>query len=297
MMDGVKRWSASLLALLAGGPIVYALTATGSPTGAFRVPGLLSARPVTGLGRDVLALALAAAIGLVAGRLVSLRTGLFATGLALAWGAWGGGSIDSVTRAAGASGGAGVARALVMLSVEGAVLGLLAAAAAWAMARYARPSGLRPVDRTGPTLAQLGLALVAGVAALTVLAWVVAQNARPGQALAAGVIGAIGATAAGLFVQHRVSPAVAVAAAGVMAALGPLAAGALAGFDGARLAGQVFAGSIFPTGRLLPMHWLAGAFLGVPLGISLGQWLVSHKFHPPHHPVHHPSGPATTARG
>ena len=294
MLEGVKRWTVSLAALLVGGPAVYLLTATGSSTGGFRVPGLLSEQPALGLARDAAAVALAGVIGLAAGRLVSLRTGLFAAGLALAWGAWGGGTIDSVARAAGS---AGLPRACVMLAIEGAVLGVIAVGFAAAIGRTARPSGLTPLQEERPTPAHTLLALAAGLVLLGVLAWAVAQNARAGQALAAGMIGSVGAMTAALFIQHRQSPAVATGAAALMAVIGPLLASGLAGFEGGQLAQQIYAGAAFPTLRLLPMHWLAGAFLGVPLGISLGQWLVSHKFHPLHHPVHHPSGPATTARG
>lgn len=284
MFESAKRWSVCLVALLAAGPVVYALTAgLGGPAPAFHTPGLLSANPALGLARAVAAILLAGAIGLVAGRVTSLRTGFFATGLALAWGAWGQGSLDELTRSMPAS---QLVGGWIRVALEGGLLGFLAIGVALLLIKIARPSGLRPLASSDPApVSRAILAAGAGVLLLGVLAWVVAQNSRPGQALAAGVIGSIGVMAMTIAIHHRLSPVWAVVAAATMAALGPVIGLAVHGFDGARLTQAVFSGGAFPTLRLLPMHWLAGAFLGVPFGISLGQWLVSHKFHTEQHPI------------
>jgi hypothetical protein len=296
MLESFKRWSASLVGLLAAGPLVYALTARGgSPTGTLRVPGVLAQQPLLGVGRDALAVLIAGVVGLVAGRLVSLRTGLFTAGLALAWAAWGSGNIDSVVRATPPE---QLKSALIWVGVEGAILGGLALLLGGMIVRTARPSGLVPVDADAPTSLHATQALAAGLVLSGAMAWLVAQNSLPGQALAAGLLAAVAATAATILIHHRLSPIAALTSAAMLAGIGPMIGLFAHGNDPAKLAQAVYSGSPFPTLRLLPMHWLAGAFLGIPLGISLGQWLAHHKFQPPQHPQppHATTGaPATPA--
>jgi hypothetical protein len=278
MLKTVLRPAFLAGSVLGVGPVCWWLTATlRGPDGGQGVAALLSTSPALGLLRGAGAMALAGGVGVLTARLVSYRSGLFAAGLALAWSAYGSGGADTLLRSLGAT---GVVGGAWKLGAEGLMLGLLGAVVAFLAGRVR--AGLddghqgheEPVPKIVGPLAAL-LALPAGLVA----SWAVAQNTLPGQALAAGLMAGLLTALGGMIVHHRVNPAWSVLGLAFVAGLAPLSGLFMHKGVGQAVLLHANEGMLFPTLRLLPWHWVAGALLGVPFGLSLGAWLLAHKLH------------------
>jgi len=113
-------------------------------------------------------------------------------------------------------------------------------------------------------LAVLPVAIIAGAAA----GWFIGVNPHKGQAvfaaIAAGVIGG----AAGRLVDFEVSLPSLMLPIVVLAVLGPLSGYAMAGGGGAQVVQAAYKGTLFPLANITALDWIAGALLGIPMGVA-----------------------------
>lgn len=274
MLKSVVHWGLFFIALLAAGPLAWLMTGPlrGEDGSSATIP-ILSNTPLSGLIRAAVAVAIAGVIGLLSARVVSLQYGFFNAGMVLAWAAQGTATIDSVIRNSAPA-------KLNLLSVEAGVLGLIAVAFAVGITRLAVDE--RPLPGAHPSetvkFPDLGILFAITLAAAVLATWLVAQNTLKGQMLAAAAGAAILATAASAFAVRKVDPASIIAG---LAAAAVIAIPATILFHGsAGLGKAVLAGQLLPVGRLVPLDWIAGGFLGLPLGLSLGSWLTEYRHKP-----------------
>lgn len=284
MRNAVTRWTIYFAALLVVGPLAGSLTAAlRTPTGSTEATALVSSSPILGLGAAVAAVVLAGLVGLVAVRLVNVHSGMTAAGLVLAWATWRTGTVDELIRAARSD------APLVRLAFEGGIFGILGVALAALLVAAARPSdpeapaeppprkGMKPrppaadaslrerLRRAFPraeAAAGIGAGLLAGAAA----AWLIAQEPLKGQALAAAVVGGVAAGVVGRLVDSRTPILGFFIAMATLAIAGPITGMLIAPRGGAFAA--VNTGTLFPLAVPLPLDWIAGALLGIPLGAA-----------------------------
>lgn len=304
-MKATVRWALFFAALLGLGPALWLLThglraADGvSPTS----PGLAGA---AGLAIGVVVVVLLGGMGMLVARLTSLRWGVFVAGVAAAWAAagvggggggssgGGGGALADVLRTAPAS-------ALGSLAVEGFVLGAVLVVGVigmhWAAGR--RPGGDHDPARAGwrggdhahrahahhrdetwaarVGLADLATSVAVAVAAGFIVPALVAQSGLKGQTVAGALLAGLLAATAGSFLSRRwghspIGPAVGLA---IVAGAAPLVASLMVPAGSlVRLAND---GSILAAAKALPLDWVAGALLGIPLGLAWGQSLAGTK--------------------
>lgn len=267
MLRSSIRWGLFAGCLFVAGPVAW--LATGRLHGAdggHDTSALLSTTPVLGVVFAMGAVLLAGILGAVTSRLVHPHNGLFNAGMVLAWAAFGTGTIEAVSRSS-LHGGAPLTPRLI---IEGAILA--AVAIGWAV--LITPRGGESAGGPAPSVKSWGQAVLIGVAAGFVGAWLVAQNGLKGQTIAAGAASAVIGGAAAMLIDHHAPKAGALAGVCLMAALGPLAGLLMHGSSPERgYAAAAIGGTLLPAARVMPFDWLAGAFLGAPLGLSLGAWI------------------------
>ncbi|MFN7020387.1 MAG: hypothetical protein ACK4WH_03540 [Phycisphaerales bacterium] len=275
MFNVLIRWSIPLAALFALGPIAAMLThglraADGGPETSL----FFNTAPLSAAVALIVSLALALGIGVVGARYIEQRSGLLAAGLVLAWAAWGLGRTDGILALSRSS------STLYILAAESAVLAVAAFAIALVIFRVpttvpgfivasdatrnlAAKSHHEPTAFAVPTAA---LAIIAAVVGGAVGAWLIAQDFLKGQTFAAAAVGGLLAAALARLVSQRTNPALIVLGLMFVGVLGPVIATFLhpSPLGPTRAA---MSGTLFPLARPLPMHWLAGAFVGVPFGL------------------------------
>ena len=258
------RWSIPMGAFFVLGPLAAWLTASlRGIDGSSHATALLSTTPALGLIKAIGALIVAAIGGGVAARLNDWKSGIFTSGLVLAWAAWATGSYDMLARQRDTGSGVGV---LFPLVIEALVLGAIAVAvAAWLIrigkdvthTHLSHPKGESLL--CAPSLRAAGLALLV---ALPVAAIIAASPAK-GQTVAAAVVaGMLGATV-GRATHERAPASAFILSLAAVALLAPLTVLLASGLPIAA-----------HTARILPLDALAGAFLGVPLGIGWADSMV-----------------------
>jgi hypothetical protein len=286
MLQSLLRWLLPLTGLLLVGPLCGLCTAgLRLPDGTGSATLLVSTTPGSGLLLGAAAIALATIVGVVASRLINASYGFFSAGLTLAWAAWGTGNIDSIVRSyqSGAP--------LWRLAIEGAIVGALGVGACALILKAARkPAPATPAADAQTQLAAArsaddnpwltrGGAFAAALAAAGVVGWIFAPESLKGQTFAAAAFaGMLGALAMKMTARH-VTPLVVFAAIGVLACAGPAAAAVYYG-TGSNIVRSVYAGvtgSFLPLARILPLDWLAGALVGVPIGLSWGAAMTDHQ--------------------
>ncbi len=282
MPKSILRWIIYLAAVLAAGPLAGLATAwLRAPDGGSDATPLASSSPVLGLAAGLGAVLLAMVVGLVAGRLVGIKAGMSAAGLVLAWAAWRTGTIDHIIR------GAGSGRVLWRLAIEGVLFGAAGVAVALLLSRLGTPDhhdehgrDAKPGDGHEPRRFSLDPKLLAGPVAAGlvaggVAAWLIAQTPLKGQAVAAAIIGAIAAAAAGRLVDYRAAlPTLAIPIA-LLAVLGPLSGMVMGASPDVLVAGRN--GALFPLANILPLDWIAGGLLGIPLGVAWAGSLIEKR--------------------
>jgi len=298
MLEAALRWIIPLAALLILGPMAGLLTAAlHAPDGSTHSTILLNQTPLLGLVAVAAAFALATLAGVISSRLHGPSAGLFTAGLVLAWSAWGTGNIDQILRRTQSG------SIFWTLAIEGAivgVLGCLAAAVILACARRpandvapetASPGLLGGIirqfrDIAGPPgdgddenakrLAAAGVAFILALGAAAIGAWLLARESLKGQTLAAAVVAGVLAAGIGHAGDQRARATLFFAVLAILAIAAPLAA-ALKYSDPAGAVRAAYASSLLPLARIMPLDWIAGAFLGIPIGISwAGSMLEKH---------------------
>ncbi len=289
MLHAALRWIVPLAAFFVVGPLsawmVAALTAV---DGSGHATFFTSAALAKALIALAIALIAAAGTGVLASRLLGPRTGLFAAGLVLAWSAYSTGPMNSVVSLAGRS-------ALSSFTIESALLALVGLGLAVAVlairpinwptpaptAAHPHPQPLTPPPEPRQLFASnLPVALAACLGVSGVMVYLIAQDTLPLQTLAACIIAGVFGALAARVVALNISAAVFVLAVTLLGVLGGIAAlllhsGPTAAADAA------LANRLFFLARPSPMTYLAGALLGVPMGLSWADSIV-HKHVPAH---------------
>lgn len=314
MWKSVARWTAGLLALFVIGPLLASVL-TGSlrgPTGGHDASLILSSSPLSGVLVGLAVMALAMVVGVLAGRLVGLKSGMLVAGFVTAWGAWRLGTIDEILRVAvnqnaRVSGGglpSGGGSALITLAFEGfasVIAALLVTAVVDAAARARQPvapSTPRPATAGRAPKEPQGLAeciihvvretfagmpalvgIAAGAAAGAAAVWIVAFEPLKGQAVLAAAIGAIAAGATSQLAAQsmggRATLLTPVASMAIVALLGPIATDIV---QGGRLVQALYSQNILALAVPVSLDWAAGALLGAPIGLSwVGVMLEKHE--------------------
>lgn len=271
MRTAILRWTIYLLALFVFGPLAGMLTGSLRATdGGPDATLLVNATPAMGILVGLGAVAIALAVGIGAALLLGAQPGMTATGLVLAWSAWRTGDVLELIRTAHS------AAPLRSLALEGLLFGLLAivvASAVTAVGRRLHTESARRLFGEKP-LPVLAVGLVAGAIA----AWLVAVTPLKGQAVISGVAAGIFAAAAGRLVDPQAPIPILAAPVFLLAALAPLSGFLVRGH--ADVVHAAYAGALFPTANITPLDWIAGAFLGVPFGISWATSLASGRVGP-----------------
>jgi hypothetical protein len=109
-------------------------------------------------------------------------------------------------------------------------------------------------------------ALIAAVIGAALGAYLIAAEALKGQTVFAAIGGGVLAAAFGRLASQSVSPVLFLIGVVIVATLGPVTA-TLAHPPGLGLVQAAIEGSLFRLARPLPFDWLAGGFIGVPLGL------------------------------
>lgn len=279
------RWVMLLGALFVLGPIAgHLINTLRAPDGSTNATPLVSTSPAMGIVDVVVVMALALGIGVVSGRVFGPRLGLRTAGFVVAWAAWLTGTIDAILRRTQD------AAPMWTLAIEGVVAGAMGLAVFLMIVAVSRPHN--EPERTEFARSSLGdlrrmasvgalVALVGAVVGGGVVAWIVAFEPLKGQTVMAAFLGGIAAAAIGRLavgVVDREAPvAVYFIAIVVLAIASPASAALVAGSDAA-LIDASYDGTMFPLGFIMPLDWLAGGLLGVPIGLAwVGSMLDKHE--------------------
>lgn len=216
-----------------------------------------------GIAAMLLAVLAAFGVGLLTSRFFGMRAGLGAAGMTLVAPALQGGTIVEVLRWAEAPG------VFAALAVEGAIFAVGAFVFTLAMSRIApREAPYSPAEREERTKSHLREGLVGGVTALAVgaiAAWVLAREPIKGQMLATGFAAGAAGMAAGRVFAPRAPIAAIVLGVLLLGVVGPVLGFVVAGGDALR---DAYARSLPAIAGPTPIDWLAGAMLGMPVGLS-----------------------------
>lgn len=271
MLKTFLYWTVMLIAALGVGPAAGALIGRLHATdGAGHVTPLTSASPMLGLGAGIAALAIAIVVAFIAGKLLGTRAAMTVAGLVVAWVAVRSGMPDDlVRRAQGAS-------VVWPMAIEGLIFGALGVAGAWVVLK----SGERAQDEepliSKDGLRALGGAALAAVPIAGVIVYLVAFETLKLQTIFAASFAGIGAGAAAALVCTAIGPAgsstsratvAAFIGMAVLATAGPASAMAVNSRPGSLLA-SAYSGGYFPLAAPGVFDWIAGAFLGVPIGVG-----------------------------
>ena len=286
MIHSALRWLIPLAALFVLGPIAGSLTASlRAGDGGPETTLLVSAAPMRGVIVGVAVLAIAGVAGVVGGRLIGNRSGLFYGGLVLAWAAWGTGRIDAII------GRTQSASTLYTVALEGVLVGVLGVALAaliMMVPTIAQPKPAAgagdhhhhlPPEPRGFGDKALPLAVLAALVACGVAVFLIAQDSLKGQTFAAAAIGGVFAAAAGRVASQHVSCVVFFGAFAILMAASRAAA-LFVHYGSAGVTRAELDNELFRLARPLPLDYLAGAFIGIPIGLSwAGSMIERHHEH------------------
>lgn len=249
-----------------------------APDGGPDATPLTGADPVRGMLAGLAVLVIAAVLGLLAAWLTNARTAMTTVGLTLAWAAYRAGDVEPILRAAHSTG------PLWRLAVEGAIFGVVSVALMIGIHAVTRREHQESVHGEAAGLGRTlratfgGPGVVMSVFAAIVagggVAWVVANTGMKGQTVWAALVAGLVGAAVGRLVDNRVPGSAFLIPAAVLAVVGPAAAAMALGGD---IVATVNGGGLFPVARVAPLDWVAGAFLGVPIGLAWTASMVDRK--------------------
>lgn len=254
-------WAVLLLCLFGLGPaLTLAMGGVRGGDGGTDATFLLSASAPSGIFAMALILVVAGGVGVAASRLLGINAGLGAFAMTLIAPAMRLGELVPILRWAESPG------AFRVMAIEGVILAIAAAFAALLIERVSRSSHeLQKAD--APKLLSMDSAIAMGVAlaAGALAAWVIAREPTKGQSIFAGVAAGIGGGAAGRIVAIRAPLAALALGVMLVGVLGPVLGMVLAGSDALRAAYEM---RLPALSHPIPLDWLAGSMLGLPLGLS-----------------------------
>ncbi len=270
MVKTFIQYGLAALAVLFVGPVAAAaLRLAVSPDAGGPVSPSLSAAPAVAWAVAVATIVVAGGIGIAASRLVNFRWGLLCAGLALVWPAAACGDLSASFRATGPG------SPMVKLAVDGVLLLLLGAGAAFGIQRFASDREFWATGKTGRAAA-FGVGVAVAAACALASCFLVAQTSTKGQAVFAACCGAMFAGVA-LRSMHIAAPAAAVLVGTMLVAFaGPLIAEATSRST-VELVRAVNAGTGHPLARVLAWDWLAGSLIGLSVGLAWNSH--SHEAH------------------
>jgi hypothetical protein len=277
MNNTLVRWGVPMGSMLVIGPVAAWLTSMmTAPDGLPGTPALLSGSPAMGLVLVLAAIALATGAGMVASRLMGAGWGLFCAGMVLAWAAWPTGTVETILRRTQSGG------SLWTLAVEGLIVGAAATGAAWLIVRaHPVPAGAIAAvgTRPGSRPSEPGMDVFAtGVAAMVLGAgvgvWIAAQEALKGQAIGAAFIGGLVGGMAARLSAERCPTWVLCAGVGLLAAASPALAALI---HGGKAVTAAYSGSLLHLANVLPLDWVAGGFMGLPIGVSWAGGMIEER--------------------
>jgi len=272
----VSRWALPIAALIAIGPLAGALTgvlrgADGGPD----ATALVCGTPLLGLVLTLAGVVIALVWGAAAAGILDDRTGHYAAGFALAWVAWRTGELDEIVRwldSAGFSTTSMMVRFAVETLVFGLVVGFGSAVITVVGAEPESSEGTLGARLRGELVGSVGTpqtwgAIVIGALAALVAAFVIARSSAKGQTLMGGVCAGLAASASAKLAASAAQRDIPNTAAIWSVVLAGVAAPIIAVvMHGSGLASAVIGAREFAPARVMPLDWLAGAVLGVPIG-------------------------------
>jgi hypothetical protein len=279
MRDAIVKYGMFYGALLIVGAVAWRLTSLATDaSGGHGTSLLISNKPGLSVAMGLAAVLIAAAMGVLAGKLVSARGGLLDMGVVLAWGAYGLGTLRHIVIAkANAQTGVGTRTILTTLAVEAAVVGAIVVAAAWFIERTGKKDVFESVDESDKAGGAGGVltTVVCGAAGSAVGVWLIAQTGYKGQVIGAAMVGGIlGGIIAYAFDRGTKLWAL-LAGCLVVSVAGPVVALVSGGGDAA-LHGAIVAGTVSRWAQLTGLDGVAGACLGVPVGLYVAKGLLGH---------------------
>jgi hypothetical protein len=270
MKQAVLRWTMYVGALFVAGPVAgWMVALVRAPEGGPDASPLTGSEPVKGLMLGIAAVGIAGVMGLLAAWLTNARAAMTTAGLTLAWAAWRAGNVEMILREAHS------VAPLWRLAVEGTVFGLMAVAIMIGIHAVTRrdhhESAPRDAAGLGRTVRETAggagvlFAVVGAVAAGGAVTWIIANTGMKGQTVGAALVAGLVGAAVGRLVDNRAPASAFLIPAAVLAVIGPGAAAMALSGD---IVGAVNRGGLFPVARVMPLDWIAGAFLGVPIGLG-----------------------------
>lgn len=289
MLNAILRWIMPLVALLGLGLAAGALVANlHAVDGSGAVTFLVNARLTSGLLALAGTLVLALLAGTVSAMLIGTRSGLFCAGMVVLAAASQMGKTDDILGAYPST------RTMWLFAAEAGVLAVGGLAIALVVLRMrVKPIGT-PRDLSTPEarliadrLAQrepLAIrdsnalsAFAAAAIACAGVVWVIGQDTLRGQVLAATIIGALVAAVVARMVSQRVSPMLIFAGVLAVGVAGPIVC-AFVNTSSLGPAPAALAGKLFALARPVPADYLAGALIGVPMGLTwAGSMIEKHE--------------------
>jgi hypothetical protein len=283
MRKSILRVCCTLLILLAIGPVLGSLVRTlQDADGGRAFTFFVSDSPLRGAILLVIASVVALGLGLVCTRLFSLASGLFASGMTLAWCGWQLGSVDAMIRRVGGGGD------LLTLAFEAAVVGIVTFVIGCLCTRIAEklqppalqvkaPKGLAEFflreepEGNANWMGGVGAVIAASAVGCAVAVSIFCVTTMKGQTLFAAFLGGIGAGLAAAYAAGamKVSIRVTTPMAG-MVLVGVLAPIIAYVMHGKVILDAAYADKLLAVARPVSLDWASGALLGVPIGLSWG---------------------------
>lgn len=223
--------------------------------------------------RLLLAMGLATLFGAGVSRLLGWRLGCFVAGVVLAWPAWEHTGVAQLIRSTGDP------SIMTSLAIEGGALLALTLGTALLIFRVDPGIDRRPEVLPG-VVPGVGGVIAAALAAGTlagIVVLIVAIEDQRAQAFAAAVVAGIIAGTVARFIGPYPGPSTAILGLLIVAIAAPILTGMLAGPD---LVEAAYDGTLLNMGRLTPMLWASGAFVGVPIGTAWAESMFERQEHP-----------------
>lgn len=256
MKQVILRWACLLVAMFVLGPIAGSLIGSlRAPDGGPAATALLNESMPKGVLLTMLVIVMAGVIGVVGSKLTTWRVGLFGAGLVLTWGAFSAGQLNDVLRRTHTG------STYWTLAGEGLLLGAVVLAVAWVILKVSRQPEEASVKPS--QFGQAGNGLLVTIAVGCVVGALVARSELVGQTVAAAIAAGTFGALIGRVVSSTAPTIVFIAGGVLLAVIGPMS-GALV--DGGAAIERLYAGHTFPLARVMPLDWLGGVLIGVPVG-------------------------------